>query len=159
MLSQRFTRGFDDDEIRTTLGFADSWWVTQELMYQLEFPLAKLWLAVASRVAIIMVYNVVSTAQEAFHLTVVEGISANVNIPCNLNLETGSLYWEINGLIFDLYSVPEQFATDGYVGLVIPSVHRGMNGWTFQCFTVADARSGFNLGELTILEVIIGKGS
>lgn len=88
---------------------------------------------------------------------VVEGLSINVNIPCNLNQQTGALYWKINDLIFDLYSVPELFETNGYAGLTIPRAHRGMDGWRFQCFTVADVNSDFNLGELTILTVLYGK--
>ena len=104
--------------------------------------------------------NAVTAALETAHLVAVEGLSANVNILCNLDHETGPLYWRINGLVFDLYSVPEAFEAEGYVGLVIPRVHRGMDGWTFQCFTVADARNSyFNLGELTILTVIYSKCS
>lgn len=82
-------------------------------------------------------------------ITVVEGFSTNTNIPCELNGHIEPLYWRINELVYDLFSVPTKFVADGYVRLIIYRVNRHMDGWAFQCFTLNDMNSQISM--LTVL--------
>lgn len=57
----------------------------------------------------------------------VEGIDRDIYITCGLQDVMEPLYWNITGMIVDLYSVPRVFQTDRYRGLIIPVVDRRMN--------------------------------
>ena len=87
-------------------------------------------------------------------MQVVEGFSSNVNILCDLTRQPDPLYWRINGSVFDLYSVPAIFETDGFASLTIPTVNRHMDGWTFQCFTLSTQQRQI-YSQITVLSVII----
>lgn len=90
--------------------------------------------------------------------TVVEGISTNIDILCNLDRRTDALYWKINHLIYDLYSVPKIFTILEHEALSLAEVDRRMNGWRFQCFTInPNIEGGLNLGRITVLVVVYGK--
>ena len=87
---------------------------------------------------------------------VLEGFSTNIDILCDLDLELHPQYWEIQGGVYDLYSVPEIFEVRGYEAITLANVDRRMNGWRFRCFTIVN-ENNLNLGETTILEVVNGK--
>lgn len=92
--------------------------------------------------------------------TVVEGISTNVDILCNLDRQTDALYWKINHLVYDLYNVPKIFTILEYKALSLAEVDRRMNGWRFQCFTInPNIEEYLNLGRITVLTVIYGNNS
>lgn len=86
-------------------------------------------------------------------MTVVEGISTNIVIPCNLVHFTGALYWKINDLIYDLYSVPG-FIVDGYSSITLPTASKRMDGYIFQCLALEN--DNLLQGDTTTLQVIDG---
>lgn len=89
-------------------------------------------------------------------ITVVDGVSTNVNILCNLDEQANTiLYWNISGLVFDLSSIPDIFVINGHESITIPAVDRRMDNWTFQCCTVNP--TGVNLGITSSLRVLYGK--
>ena len=91
--------------------------------------------------------------------TVVEGLSRNVNIPCNLHRPTNSLpYWNISGYIYELFSLPSSFKADGPEAITIPTVDRSLDSLTLQCLVIdTDSDEGFMVGQFTILTVVSGK--
>lgn len=74
-------------------------------------------------------------------------------IPCNLNDFTGPIYWLINDLIYDLYSVPGYIIYD-FSAIILPRVGRRLNGYTFQCFTFVNSER--RLGDIIHLTVLFG---
>lgn len=89
---------------------------------------------------------------------VVEGISTNVAIPCDLFGFSGALYWRIEGLTYDLYSIPG-FIVDGYASITLPTVDRRVNNYTFQCLALDNSsengmRVGVRVGGITRLHVM-----
>lgn len=88
---------------------------------------------------------------EVVRRTVVEGVSRNVNILCNLDLRPDTLYWNITDRVYDLYSVPEIFTFYGQEQLIIPDVNRRMDNWSFQCFNIG--RNRLN-GQTTVMTVL-----
>ena len=89
--------------------------------------------------------------------TVVEGFSTNVDILCDLDRQFHPLYWRVDGLVFDLYNVPELFEVVEHEALTIGVVDRRMDGWRFQCFTVNPTRQDDETpGQMTLLTVVYG---
>ena len=69
---------------------------------------------------------------------VLEGLSTNIDILCDLDRQLHPQYWEIRGRVYDLYSIPEVFEVRGHEAIRLPNVDRRMDGWTFRCFTIVD---------------------
>jgi hypothetical protein len=59
---------------------------------------------------------------------VVEGLSTNVDILCGLDRQLHPQYWEIEGRVYDLYSVPEIFEVRGHEAVRLANVDRRMDG-------------------------------
>lgn len=85
-------------------------------------------------------------------IVVVEGHNFNTAITCDLE-QLHPLYWNINGMVYDLSNIPDLFIVQHSSGaLTIPEVDRRMDGWTFQCFTIGE---NSNYGGTSILNVTI----
>ena len=98
------------------------------------------------------------TSQEMIVKSVVEGLNTNTDILCNLDRQFHPLYWDIQGKIFDLGSIPSTFTVRGHEAISIPAVNRSMDGWRFQCFTIdLTSLDGLNHGLITILNVFFGE--
>lgn len=77
-------------------------------------------------------------------------------IPCSLNNFPGPLYWIIDELIYELYSVPG-FIVNGLEAITIPTVDRTLDGQSFQCLTFHNSSPvDPRLGSLTTLRVFYG---
>ena len=99
-----------------------------------------------------------SSTQEITEKTVVEGLSVNVDILCNIDRQLHPLYWKIQGKIYDLDSIPEFFDVHGHEALNLQNVDRRLNGWSFQCFTIDTSTSeGVYSGLITRLTVDYGE--
>ena len=83
----------------------------------------------------------------------IEHLSMNVDILCDLDRQLHPQYWEIQGRVYDLYSVPEIFEVRGHEAIRLATVDRRMDGWTFRCFTIVN-KTGLELDMETRLEVI-----
>lgn len=92
--------------------------------------------------------------QETTEKRVVEGLSINVDVICDIDRQLRPYYWKIEGKIFDLESIPEFFDMQSDHVLTIHIVDRRLNGWSFQCFTIDLSTSeGIHPGLITILTV------
>ena len=87
--------------------------------------------------------------------TVVEDLSTNIDIICNLDRQLHPLYWSIAGKVYELYSVPAIFTTTSPEAITLASVNRRMNGWRLLCFSVG-ATDHVIAGVTTVLHVIYG---
>jgi hypothetical protein len=94
---------------------------------------------------------------EGVRQTVVEGLSSNVDIICNLDRQFHPLYWSIEDRIYELYHVPEIFSSISVEAITLESVSRRMDGWRLQCFALDPSREdGVMAGVITTLEVLYG---
>ena len=89
--------------------------------------------------------------------TVVEGISANVMILCDLHMQMTAPFWRINDHVFDIFHVPVYFKAESYTALTIPEVSRSFNNYTFQCILIDHTTDPIReihgiLTELTVIE-------
>lgn len=62
-----------------------------------------------------------------------EGISTNINIPCDLARLGMGLLWKINGRLYNFSNIPRQFEVEGFSSLRIPIATLDLNGTLFQC--------------------------
>ena len=92
--------------------------------------------------------------------TLIEGRSSNVPIYCDLarSYPSISLYWRINGALYNLLHLPEPFIARGTY-LMIPAVDRRLDGYTLQCVSIQWAGTGNStvnetLGQITTLDVL-----
>ncbi len=112
----------------------------------------------ASSYLIILLLLFVLNQQATTQTTAVEGRSRNVVILCDLDRSFHPLYWDIQGLVYDLYSIPKIFDVFTHEAITLPSVDRRMDGWRFQCFTVDLTNpEGLNPGLITTLTIFYGK--
>ena len=69
--------------------------------------------------------------------TAVEGVSANINIPCNLDRGEEAPFWFINETAYELLSIPLDFpyipTVNSFSQLTIPVVTINLNNTQFQC--------------------------
>ena len=93
-------------------------------------------------------------------LTLVEGRSFNIPIQCGLarSYPSISLYWRINGAMYNLLHLPEPFSARGTT-LVIPTPDRRLDGYILQCVSIQWAGTGNstvneNLGQIITLDVL-----
>jgi hypothetical protein len=92
---------------------------------------------------------------EGVRQTVVEGLSSNVDIICNLDRQFHPLYWSIADRIFELYNVPEIFSSISVEAITLGSVSRRMDGWRLQCFALdPSSENGRIAGVTTTLDVL-----
>lgn len=110
----------------------------------------------AMRTLILLLLQQVA-GQPSVEIRVVEGLSSNINIPCDLDRQFHPVYWKIQGRVYDLYSIPRIFEMISHESITLPTVDRRMNGWTFQCFAIDPANEGLNEGTYTTLTVLYGK--
>ena len=67
----------------------------------------------------------------------VEGVSTNIIIPCNLQLDVAP-FWIVNGSVYELFNsllyglIP---VVGRFTGLTIPVVTQDLDGIIFQCAT------------------------
>ena len=112
------------------------------------------YLAMASLLFVLLLQFEIAVSQATISVTAVEGRSINVAVLCDLDREFHPLYWEIEGRVYDLYSIPDVFLVMEHEALLIPEVDRRMNGWRFQCFTIDPNMEGnLNPGQITLLTV------
>lgn len=96
-------------------------------------------------------------SQVVVRKTLIEDVSINVDILCGLDRQFRPLYWDIQGRVYDLYSVPSVFSINEDGDLRIATVDRRIDGWRFQCFTVdPNNEEWLNPGQITIVAVIYG---
>lgn len=106
-------------------------------------------------VTVILLLLLQQVTSQEIPKTAVEGLSTNVDFLCDLDRQFNPLYWDIQGRVYDLYSIPALFTVRGHEGITLGDVDRRMNGWRFQCFTIdPSTEEGFNPGLVTILTVI-----
>ena len=94
--------------------------------------------------------------------TLLEGTSLNIPIRCGLakSYPSISLYWKINGALYNLLHLPEPFMISARgTDLVIPAPDRRLDGYTLQCVSIQWAGTGNStvnetLGQITILDVL-----
>jgi hypothetical protein len=77
---------------------------------------------------------------EGVRQTVIEGLSNNVDIICNLDRQFYPLYWSIKDRIFELYNVPEIFSLISVEAITLESLSRRMDGWRLYCFALDPSR-------------------
>ena len=95
---------------------------------------------------------------QAIQKTALEGHTRGVDILCDLDQQIYPLYWNIQGKVYDLYSIPEIFEVLDREGIRPRIVDRRMDGWSFQCFTIGpNNEEGLNFGQITTLTVVYGK--
>ena len=72
----------------------------------------------------------------------VAGVSTNIGIQCELARQDEAPFWMINGSIYELFSIPHSFLSNGvpviptvnsFARLTIPRVTTDLNGTVFQC--------------------------
>ena len=70
----------------------------------------------------------------------VAGASTNINIECSLDRQEAAPFWIIDGLVYELFSIPYTFLSgaipvvNSYSALTIPNVTTELgNVTTFQC--------------------------
>lgn len=72
--------------------------------------------------------------------TAVEGVSMNINIPCNLGRQEHAPLWNINGTSYELFDIPLRFSfipvVDSFTELTIPDVSLELNNTIFQCVLI-----------------------
>ena len=89
--------------------------------------------------------------------TAVEGISTNINIPCNLGRLRAAPLWKINGILYELTSLPSYIIVESFSLITIPTVTIGLNNTTYQCVIYDEDRPNNLLpGIITRLIVISG---
>ena len=98
------------------------------------------------------------TGQEWTQITGIAGLSVNVQIPCNHDSNTVHLFWMINGSVYGLLHVPNEFVVCSEVScdlrsLTIPVVQSEMDGYTFQCVGIDYNTNTHHLGRCTELSV------
>ena len=69
----------------------------------------------------------------------VEGLSTNIIIPCNLQLDVAP-FWIVNGSVYELFNIPLSLpyvipVVDRFTGLTIPVVTLDLDEIIFQCAT------------------------
>ena len=93
-----------------------------------------------SMVALGLLYGVSSHEIQ----TAVEGVSTNINIPCNLGGEVEAPFWFINGTSHELFSIPLNVPyipmVDSFAGLTIPVVTLNLSETVFQYAIYNDDR-------------------
>ena len=90
--------------------------------------------------------------------TALEGHTRSIDILCDIDQQIYPLYWNIQGKVYDLYSIPEIFEELDHEGIRLMTVDRRMDGWRFQCFTIGpNNEEGLNFGQITTLTVVYGK--
>lgn len=91
----------------------------------------------------------VSNQQTPEIQTAVEGVSTNINIPCNLGRREGAPFWFINGTVYELFQIPIFFPSipnvDSFTHLTIPEVRLELNNTFFQC-AILDENDFYRLG-------------
>ena len=76
----------------------------------------------------------------------VAGISTNVNIECNLGRQEAAPFWQINGTVYELFSISCAFffgvipVVNSYSSLTIPRLTVELNGIDFQCIVFSEDR-------------------
>ena len=75
----------------------------------------------------------------------VEGISININIPCNLGRGEGAPFWFINNTAYELFSIPLNFpyipTVNSFSQLTIPMVVLELDNTLFQCAIIDESGS------------------
>lgn len=89
--------------------------------------------------------------QQPIPKRLLEGQDGNTNIVCGVYVGH-VFYWNINGLVYDLYSVPAVFTVTPDGTLWLKRADRRMDNWRLQCFTIT-GESTQNTGQITILRV------
>ena len=111
-----------------------------------ESPTIKL--IVGKAIWTLLVLSLREMSCQAIQKTALEGHTRTVDILCDLDQQIYPLYWNIQGKVYDLYSIPEIFEALDHEGIRLRIVDRRMDGWRFQCFTIGPNRAeGF--GQLT----------
>ena len=76
----------------------------------------------------------------------VAGISTNVNIECSLGRQEAAPFWQINGTVYELFSISCAFffgvipVVNSYSSLTIPRLTVELNGTDFQCIVFSEDR-------------------
>ena len=72
----------------------------------------------------------------------VAGVSTNIGIQCELARQDEAPFWMINGSIYELFSIPHSFLSNGvpviptvnsFARITIPQVTADLNRTVFQC--------------------------
>jgi hypothetical protein len=82
------------------------------------------------------VQGAVSFGQETIELTVIDGVSTNIAIPCNLGVQGIAPFWIINGSIYELLNIHTFLpgvTIKSFSLLTIAVGTRDLDGVTFQC--------------------------
>lgn len=82
-------------------------------------------------------------------------VGSRVPIPCDFGHQTEAPFWVINGIVYELFSIPYNIKfipnVDKFSELDIPIVYPQLNGFTFQCGTISNDNE-LELG--TLIELI-----
>lgn len=106
---------------------------------------------------VFLVLQQTTSGQQSVQRRVVESLSININILCDLDRVFHPLYWKIQARVYDLDSIPEIFTMISDGSITLPMVDRRMDGWRFQCFTIdPNNEGGLNEGLITTLDVLYG---
>ena len=85
--------------------------------------------------------------QEIVEQAAVAGLSTNIVINCGLGRQDEAPFWVINGSIYELFSIPQSFLSNGvpvvptvdsFERLAIPQVTTDLNRTVFQCDLFGD---------------------
>ena len=89
-----------------------------------------------------------SSQQQQQDQTAVAGTSTNIGIHCDLGRQDEAPFWIINGSIYELFSIPHSFLSNGlpiiptvnsFTRITIPIITTDLNGRTvFQCGLFGD---------------------
>ena len=79
--------------------------------------------------------------------TAVAGVSTNIAIQCDLGWQDEAPFWMINGSIYELFSIPHSFLSNGvpviptvdsFARITIPQITTDLNETVFQCILFKD---------------------
>ena len=101
-----------------------------------------------------LVLQLLWSTSQALRITVIAGLSENLQILCN----HFHLFWMINGSVYGLLHVPNEFVVCSEIScdlrtLLIPVVQSEMDGYTFQCVGIDYNTNTHHLGTQTELSV------
>ena len=87
----------------------------------------------------------------------IEGSSTNINILCDLGRQRAAPLWRINGILYELTSLPSYITVDSFSIITIPIVTIDLNNTTYQCVSYdEDSPNNLRLGTTTRLIVVPG---
>ncbi len=108
-------------------------------------------MATLYRVILVLFFVATSQQLSASTMYLAEG-NTDISILCHLDQHP--LYWDIQGYIYDLHSLPEVFTRRERMAITIAVVERRMNGWRLQCFSTDHTNpEGLNSGQITELNI------